>query len=158
QDGKSQPLPQHQGTGNLGQDSRIGPAKGRPGLSLRPTALAQRLAVYPHSAHLQPAPLHLRAHRPGLFFLGRRSMKEQRPTPDFDAKRYVRPTQKWVCGKAEQGESCPLGPSRWGGCRATAECEPLQIPTPAYACKPQKEEREGQPTIYTCALLSSLGG
>jgi hypothetical protein len=52
-------------------------------------------------------------------------MNEQLPAPDFDASRYERPNARWVCGRACEGQPCRLGPSRFGACRATAECSPV---------------------------------
>ncbi len=52
-------------------------------------------------------------------------MKEQLPTPDFDASQYARPNDNWVCGHAADGKPCRIGPSPNGRCRATFECAPL---------------------------------
>ncbi len=51
-------------------------------------------------------------------------MKDQLPAPDFDANRYERPTQKWICGHAADGAACRVGPDCHGNCRATYECTP----------------------------------
>lgn len=45
---------------------------------------------------------------------------------NFEPSRYERPTQKWVCGWASEGRSCPVGPTRRGRCIATYECCPIQ--------------------------------
>lgn len=52
-------------------------------------------------------------------------MSEQLPAPDFDAQRYERPNQKWICGHAAEGRPCRSGPDNCGRCRATAECAPV---------------------------------
>jgi hypothetical protein len=48
------------------------------------------------------------------------------PAPDYSATRYERPNQPWVCGLANQGESCPAGPTARGCCPALGECAPLR--------------------------------
>jgi hypothetical protein len=52
------------------------------------------------------------------------------PTPDFDASRYERPNKDWVCGNAEEGCPCRIGPSPGGKCRATTECNPRLVLKP----------------------------
>ncbi|MBI3881088.1 MAG: hypothetical protein HY301_13635 [Verrucomicrobia bacterium] len=53
-------------------------------------------------------------------------MSEQLPSPDFDAAKYARPNANWICGRACDGDAtCPAGPSRFGHCRAAAECSPV---------------------------------
>lgn len=44
----------------------------------------------------------------------------------FDATQYERPVGNWVCGHACEGKACRIGPSRWGRCQATAECQPVK--------------------------------
>ncbi len=39
---------------------------------------------------------------------------------------YIRPGQKWVCGRAAQGCPCQIGPDNSGHCRGGYECEPAQ--------------------------------
>jgi hypothetical protein len=39
---------------------------------------------------------------------------------------YNRPNQKWVCGRARQGEPCPEGPSAGGSCKAGPTCRPTK--------------------------------
>jgi len=51
-------------------------------------------------------------------------MSEQLPAPDFDAQNYVRPNDKWICGRACENKACRLGPDKKGRCQATAECVP----------------------------------
>ena len=51
-------------------------------------------------------------------------MKDQLPSPDFDSNHYERPTQKWICGHAADGNACRVGPDCHGNCRATFECTP----------------------------------
>ena len=51
-------------------------------------------------------------------------MSEQTPAPKFDSQNYARPNEGWLCGRAAEGEPCPLGPDRRGRCQATAECAP----------------------------------
>jgi hypothetical protein len=52
-------------------------------------------------------------------------MKE--PERDFGAGSYERPDQIWVCGNAQFGTACPLGPNRNGRCVTTALCEPILV-------------------------------
>jgi hypothetical protein len=52
-------------------------------------------------------------------------MKEQLPSPEFDAGQYARPNQKWICGAAAAGKACRIGPDGRGRCRAVAECQPI---------------------------------
>ena len=52
-------------------------------------------------------------------------MSEQLPAPGFDAQSYERPNQGWICGHAEEGHPCRLGPDHRGRCCATAECTPV---------------------------------
>lgn len=51
-------------------------------------------------------------------------MSEQIPPQKFDSQNYCRPNDRWTCGRADQGQPCPLGPDRRGRCQATAECVP----------------------------------
>jgi hypothetical protein len=46
--------------------------------------------------------------------------------PPFDNNAYARPNQSWVCGRAADGDPCPLGPNGKGICRAASECAPYQ--------------------------------
>lgn len=39
---------------------------------------------------------------------------------------YERPNDRWICGHAAEGRPCRIGPSRWGRCRATFECDPVK--------------------------------
>ena len=52
-------------------------------------------------------------------------MKDHQKSSAFSTKDYVRPNQDWVCGHLCKGESCRIGPSPKGKCRATYECVPL---------------------------------
>src|SRR5439155_13176605 len=76
------------------------------------------------SAYLQPAALLVYTCRSGLRFLGGRAMKDELPAPEFDANAYERPTQKWICAHAAEGQPCRIGPDGRGNCRATFECSP----------------------------------
>ena len=44
----------------------------------------------------------------------------------FEQSRYERPNQKWVCGRARDGQCCLAGPDEKGNCTATSECRPLR--------------------------------
>jgi hypothetical protein len=44
----------------------------------------------------------------------------------FKKSSYERPNQKWICGRACQGQGCLAGPDARGNCGATAECLPLR--------------------------------
>jgi len=44
----------------------------------------------------------------------------------FQKSSYERPNQKWVCGRARDGQCCLTGPDASGNCGATAECRPLR--------------------------------
>ncbi len=37
---------------------------------------------------------------------------------------YARPTQKWICGKSNDGKPCKIGPDKNGQCRVDYECVP----------------------------------
>jgi hypothetical protein len=106
------------------------------------------LAVRPYPADLQPAPVHSAVHVVLVFaFSGRCPMSEQLPAPDFNSLQYERPNQKWVCGKAADGQACRLGPDSRGRCRVTSECQP------AYETKPG--ESKGR---YRCTRPAEYGG
>ena len=47
---------------------------------------------------------------------------EQHSDNDYD-----RPNLPWVCGNAEGGCPCPLGPTAGGACPEVAECEPQKV-------------------------------
>ncbi len=42
----------------------------------------------------------------------------------FRESHYLRPTQKWVCGRLGARGPCRIGPDKRGNCRATYECKP----------------------------------
>ena len=44
----------------------------------------------------------------------------------FRQASYNRPNQKWVCGRACDGQDCPFGPDLHGSCQATRECMPVK--------------------------------
>ena len=44
----------------------------------------------------------------------------------FKQSRYERPNQDWTCGRAAEGRPCPLGPDKYGSCRATGQCIPAR--------------------------------
>jgi hypothetical protein len=44
----------------------------------------------------------------------------------FKKNRYARPNQQWICGHADEGHPCPLGPDERGRCRHTGECFPAK--------------------------------
>jgi hypothetical protein len=44
----------------------------------------------------------------------------------FEKSAYERPNQKWICGRARDGQCCLAGPDAHGHCTATAECRPLR--------------------------------
>ena len=46
---------------------------------------------------------------------------------DIYKRPYVRPNEKWVCGRSTEGQPCPHGPSRRGRCDGGYECTPAQI-------------------------------
>ena len=74
-------------------------------------------------------------------------MKEQLPSPDFDASRYARPNQNWICGYAAEGRPCRVGPDGRGRCRASFECQPvLEI---------KEGETKGR---YRCTRSAQQGG
>ncbi len=51
-------------------------------------------------------------------------MSDQLPAPSFDSNEYARPNHNWICGHSCEGKACPLGPDKWGRCRASGECIP----------------------------------
>ena len=40
---------------------------------------------------------------------------------------YDRPNQPWICGHSDEGNPCPLGPSRLGVCQHTGDCHPVEL-------------------------------
>ncbi len=74
-------------------------------------------------------------------------MKEQLPSPEFNAHLYERPNQNWVCGKAAEGNACRIGPDGRGRCRATFECRP--------ALELKEGETKGR---YKCMRPADFGG
>jgi hypothetical protein len=44
----------------------------------------------------------------------------------FEKSLYERPNQKWICGRARDGQCCLAGPDAHGNCTATTECLPLR--------------------------------
>lgn len=74
-------------------------------------------------------------------------MKDQLPSPDFDSDSYARPNQQWICGKADDGKPCRVGPSPGGHCRATSECQP--------ALETKEGETKGR---YKCTRPAEYGG
>lgn len=40
---------------------------------------------------------------------------------------YIRPIQKWVCGRAAEGCPCQIGPDDRGHCRGSFECNPVRM-------------------------------
>ena len=45
----------------------------------------------------------------------------------YNKQLYQRPNQKWVCGRAEDGCPCRLGPDTKGRCVTTHECDPVLV-------------------------------
>jgi hypothetical protein len=74
-------------------------------------------------------------------------VKEQLHSPDFDADKYERPNQNWICGHATEGKACRIGPDLKGHCRATFECQPVL------------ETKEGQTKgRWRCTRTTEYGG
>ncbi|MEX0643205.1 MAG: hypothetical protein WD468_10920, partial [Pirellulales bacterium] len=48
------------------------------------------------------------------------------PEPDYSIQQYERPNQPWVCGLADGGHACAVGPTARGGCPALGECAPVR--------------------------------
>jgi len=46
--------------------------------------------------------------------------------PNFKKDDYVRPNQRWVCGRACDGKGCIFGPDAAGHCHTTGECRPAR--------------------------------
>jgi hypothetical protein len=74
-------------------------------------------------------------------------MKDQLPSPDFEAGQYARPNQNWICGHAAEGKACRIGPDQKGRCRATFECQP--------AFEVKEGETKGR---YRCTRTVQQGG
>lgn len=74
-------------------------------------------------------------------------MKDKQQSSAFSTKEYVRPNQDWICGHLCKGESCRIGPSPKGKCRASYECVPLLDLKPG--------ETKG---LWTCTRPKSGGG
>lgn len=96
---------------------------------------------------------------------------------------YERPNQKWVCGSAEDGMPCPIGPTAAGFCSHAAACHPVRDgdrwvcnrsalrggtceagPTPEgeccqhYSCSPVRSMRSKRGRFVTAMALVTLGG
>lgn len=96
-------------------------------------------------------------------------MSEQLPAPDFDSQNYARPNQKWICGRAAEGNGCRRGPDNRGRCGATAECAPVlekkpgeekgrwRCARPGGPCEngPLPDGRCGRPAV-PCAPVATL--
>lgn len=67
---------------------------------------------------------------------------------------YQRPHDRWICGHAAEGRPCRIGPSRWGRCRATFECDPVKKGDRWYCTRPKQAGgpcAEGPRPNGTCA-------
>ncbi len=96
---------------------------------------------------------------------------------------YERPNQAWVCGLAEEGPTCPLGPTARGGCSHAIACHPVLDgdrwtcnrsplrggpcetgPTPdgecclQYTCTPVRSLRSKRGRFVWAMTLATLGG
>jgi len=96
---------------------------------------------------------------------------------------YERPNQAWVCGLAEEGPTCPLGPTARGGCSHAVACHPVREgdrwvcnrsalrggpcetgPTPdgecclQYSCSPVRSLRSQRGRFVWAVALATLGG
>ena len=45
----------------------------------------------------------------------------------FHRRRYERPHEHWLCGRAREGRPCPKGPTRGGNCGGAFECTPARV-------------------------------
>ena len=105
------------------------------------------------------------------------------PAPDHCGSQYDRPNQRWVCGLAHEGQSCPPGPTASGDCPARSDCTPLRNgdrwqcnrsalrggvcdtgPTPEGACgivhhcHPQRSLRAIRGRFVSACALVAAGG
>jgi hypothetical protein len=46
---------------------------------------------------------------------------------DIYKRPYIRPNEKWVCGRAADGQPCSQGPGRGGKCHGGYECAPARV-------------------------------
>ena len=49
---------------------------------------------------------------------------------------YLRPNQKWICGRASDGLECEIGPSAGGRCIAGSECNPQKEGSRWFCTRP----------------------
>ncbi|MEE8280367.1 MAG: hypothetical protein V3R55_06655 [Alphaproteobacteria bacterium] len=54
----------------------------------------------------------------------------------FRSSPYERPSQKWICGRAAEGNPCRLGPDAGGRCAAAFECLPMKKGGGWYCSRP----------------------
>jgi hypothetical protein len=105
------------------------------------------------------------------------------PAPDHCGSQYDRPNQRWVCGLAREGHSCPAGPTASGNCPAWSDCTPLRDgarwqcnrsnlrggmcdsgPTPdgacgiVHHCHPQRSLRAIRGRFVSACALVAAGG
>ncbi|MCG8448295.1 MAG: cytochrome c3 family protein [Pirellulales bacterium] len=87
------------------------------------------------------------------------------PLQELRGDSYERPNQPWVCGLAEVGGPCPLGPGKWGRCPKATACHPV-LEGDRWRCN--RSEARGGPCeegpspegecahVYRCTPLMSL--
>ena len=73
-------------------------------------------------------------------------MKEPIDQFGYNKQLYQRPNQKWVCGKADDGCPCRLGPDKKGHCVTTHECEPVLV------------KKGGDKGRWVCTRPTAFGG
>jgi hypothetical protein len=96
---------------------------------------------------------------------------------------YERPNQNWICGQAEEGPPCPLGPTGYGYCSRGVACHPVRDgdrwvcnrsaqrggpcesgPMPdgeccsQYSCSPIRSLRSQRTRFVRALIFATLGG
>lgn len=107
----------------------------------------------------------------------------RQPIKPESADSYERPNQSWVCGLAEEGPPCPVGPTAAGYCSRAMGCHPVREgdrwvcnrstlrggpcdagPTPEgectiqYSCTPLRSLRARRGRFVVAVALATLGG
>src|SRR4029079_10502635 len=85
---------------------------------------AEELVVRAHRLDVRARRIGVVARAPGARLSRRWRVRE--PGNDYSANQYERPNQPWVCGLADNGQSCPAGPWSRRRCPAMSECAPIR--------------------------------
>jgi len=105
------------------------------------------------------------------------------PLQEFKGDNYERPNQPWLCGLADEGAPCPVGPGKRGRCPGASACHPVRDgdrwvcnrsaarggpcengPSPegsccqVYQCTPLRSLRKRRGRFVFGCMLATLGG